>query len=128
LSSIIFHHLLLACIISTFADYEDNFHFARSGCATGGIYIELNFITRAYVAYYYWFKLLILVCASIIHLINAQLSFLIWFADSSYCVPPHFSLDIMCVCNCAYVFFDIQIIYMLAESIQAREGQKQSYI
>jgi len=23
---------------STFADFEDNFHFARSGCATGDIY------------------------------------------------------------------------------------------
>ena len=127
MSSIIFHHLLLACTIPHLLILRIIFTL-QEVAALLGIYIELNFITRAYVAYYYWFKLLILICASIIHLINAQLSFLIWFADSSYCVPPHFSLDIMCVCNCAYVFFDIQIIYMLAESIQAREGQKQSYI
>jgi len=114
----------------TFADFEDNFQFARSGCTTGDIYWVWFYYACIYIAYYYRFKLLILICASIIHLINAQLSFLIWFAGSSYCVPPPFFPPlILCVCATVCIcIFDIQTYKLAPQSIPAREGQKQSYI
>jgi len=59
-SFVLFHHLPLACISFPHLLILRIIFTLQEVAALLGIYIEFDFIMRAYIAYYYRFKLLIL--------------------------------------------------------------------